>query len=55
MLPCKMVVYEDEQDGKTKIGMPKPTELINLVGDDSVNDIAKDIEDRLIECIEKSK
>ena len=55
MLPCKMVVYEDDQDGKTKIGMPKPTELINMVGDDSINDIAKDIENRLIEAIEQSK
>ena len=55
MLPCKMVVHEDDQDGKTKIGMPKPTELINMVGDDSINDIAKDIENRLIEAIEQSK
>ena len=55
MLPCIMVVYEDDQDGKTKIGMPKPTELINMVGDDSINDIAKDIENRLIEAIEQSK
>ncbi|WP_181349007.1 DUF302 domain-containing protein [Thalassobacillus sp. CUG 92003] len=49
-LPCKIVVYEEGD--QTKIGMPKPTELIGLVGDDVVLEIARDIEERLIHCIE---
>jgi uncharacterized protein (DUF302 family) len=52
-LPCKMVVYED--NGQTKIGMPKPTTLIELTGDDSLTGFAKDIEDRLASCIEKAR
>jgi uncharacterized protein (DUF302 family) len=52
-LPCKMVVYDDA--GVTKIGMPKPTTLIELVNDPSILEIAKDIEDRLIACIDKAK
>lgn len=52
-LPCKIVVYEDNQ-GKTKIGMPKPSALIQMVEDDSLKDIAIDIENRLIACIDKS-
>ncbi len=51
-LPCKIVVYE--KNGKTKIGMPKPTSLISMLQDDKLEQFAKDIEDRLIECINKS-
>ncbi len=52
-LPCKIVVYE--KDGNTKIGMPKPTALISMLNDEQMKQIAKDIEDRLIGCINKSK
>lgn len=51
-LPCKVVVYES--NGKTKIGMPKPTSLIRMLNDDKMEKFAKDIEDRLISCISKS-
>jgi uncharacterized protein (DUF302 family) len=51
-LPCKIVVYSD--NGQTKIGMPRPTALINLVNNDEIIKLAKDIEDRLINCINKS-
>lgn len=51
-LPCKIVVYDDH--GTTKIGMPKPSSLINIVEDDRLNDLALDIENRLIACIDKS-
>jgi uncharacterized protein (DUF302 family) len=51
-LPCKIVVYED--NGQTKIGMPRPTALISLLNDEKMNLFAKDIEDRLISCIDKS-
>lgn len=53
-LPCKIVVYEDSQ-GITKIGMPKPSILIQGVEDKSLQGIAADIEERLIACINKSK
>lgn len=53
-LPCKIVVYEDNE-GKTKIGMPKPSSLIQMVEDESLQEVAKDIEDRLIACIDMSK
>ncbi len=51
-LPCKIVVYSDK--GQTKIGMPKPTALINLIDNDELKQLAKDIEDRLINCLNKS-
>ncbi|WP_096274547.1 DUF302 domain-containing protein [Paucisalibacillus globulus] len=53
-LPCKIVVYEDS-NGITKIGMPKPSALIQMVEDDSLQNVASDIEERLITCINKSK
>ncbi|MCM3162057.1 DUF302 domain-containing protein [Metabacillus litoralis] len=51
-LPCKIVVYSDR--GRTKIGMPRPTALINLVNNEEVKKLAKDIEERLIKCIDES-
>ncbi|MHA6252726.1 DUF302 domain-containing protein [Oceanobacillus sp. CAU 1775] len=51
-LPCKIVVYDD--NGRTKIGMPRPTALINMVDDGALKNLAVDIEKRLISCIDKS-
>lgn len=51
-LPCKLVVFED--NGKNKIGMPRPTALISLLNDEKMKTFAKDIEDRLINVINKS-
>ena len=52
-LPFKIVIYQDKQ-GKTNIGMPKPSTLIEMVEDESLQEIASDIEKRLIACINKS-
>ncbi len=51
-LPCKMVVYDE--NGTTKIGMPKPTSLIQMVEDEDIKALAADIEERLIGCMDKS-
>ncbi|GGG23033.1 DUF302 domain-containing protein [Paenibacillus abyssi] len=51
-LPCKIAVYAE--DGVTKIGMPKPTALIDLVENEKLKGIAEDIEKRLISCIDRS-
>ncbi|MDC3424343.1 DUF302 domain-containing protein [Aquibacillus sp. 3ASR75-11] len=51
-LPCKIVVYEDA--GQTKIGMPRPTALIQMVNDESIKEFAADIEERLMKCMDKS-
>ncbi len=51
-LPCKIVVFKEKKH--TKIGMPRPTFLINMLEDASEELIntAKLIEKRLILCIE---
>ncbi|MDN7245540.1 DUF302 domain-containing protein [Planococcus shenhongbingii] len=51
-LPCKIVVYVE--DDTTKIGMPKPSALIEMIQNESIKKIAVDIEERLIGCIDKS-
>jgi uncharacterized protein (DUF302 family) len=51
-LPCKIVVYEE--DGKVKVGMPKPSVLINMVGDHDLKVVAQDVENRLKKCIEQA-
>lgn len=48
-LPCKIVVYEE--NSRTKIGLPRPTALIEMVHDQSIKELANDIEKRLITCI----
>ena len=52
-LPCKIVVFED--NGKTKIGMPRPTSLISMLHDEKMQRLAADIEKRLILCIDYCK
>jgi len=51
-LPCKIVVYESE--GVTKIGLPKPTALIGLLNEPELNTIAENIEEILIDALNKS-
>lgn len=53
-LPCKIVVYQDVETKKTKVGLPKPTALIEMVNEESLRSFAADIENRLITCIDKS-
>lgn len=52
-LPCKIAVYED--GGTTKIGLPRPTALIGFIDNEALMEIAKDIEKRLIDAIDKSR
>ncbi len=52
-LPCKVVVYEEE--GKTHIGLPKPTSLIELLGDKNLAGIAEEVETTLIKAINAAK
>ncbi len=52
-LPCKIVVYE--KNGKTHIGMPRPTVLMDLMDHPSLNETAKRVEDTLIAAIDAAK
>ncbi len=51
-LPCKIVVYEE--DGKTKIGLPRPTVLLEILGDDRLQETARRLETVLQEAIDEA-
>ena len=48
-LPCKIIVYEDKES--TKIGLPKPTVLMDLVDLPSLRSIAVEVEKALIDAV----
>lgn len=52
MLPCKMVVYEKE-DG-VRIGMLKPTYLVDMLQKDGLDEIAAEVEEALKGAIDKA-
>ncbi|WP_156100177.1 DUF302 domain-containing protein, partial [Geobacillus kaustophilus] len=52
-LPCKLVVYQE--NGTTKIGMPKPTMLVGMMNDPALKEIAADIEKRLAACLDRCR
>ncbi|WFA08221.1 DUF302 domain-containing protein [Tissierella sp. Yu-01] len=50
LLPCKMVVYENE--GKVFIGTAKPEKLMGMMGYADLSNIASEVEWILIEAID---
>jgi len=53
-LPCKIVVYQNEQ-GMTTIGLPRPSSLIGIIGDESLAELAQGVETDLIMAIDAAK
>ncbi|QSO48661.1 DUF302 domain-containing protein [Alicyclobacillus curvatus] len=51
-LPCKVVVYEE--NGRTKIGLPRPTALMEVVNDPELREIAQNIENTLIDALNEA-
>jgi uncharacterized protein (DUF302 family) len=52
-LPCKLAVYT--QEGQTYIGMPKPTELMALMGNEALKSVAEEVESVLVQAIEGAR
>lgn len=52
-LPCKVVIYQE--NGKTKIGLPKPTVLVDVVNDPALKEIAQSVEETLIAAVNEAK
>ncbi|MCL6599781.1 MAG: DUF302 domain-containing protein [Alicyclobacillus macrosporangiidus] len=51
-LPCKVVVYQNE--GKTVIGLPKPTALMGVIGDEGLMETAQRVEAALKEAVDEA-
>lgn len=52
-LPCKVVVYE--KDNSVWMGMLKPTSLIGLLMEESLMEIAKEVETSLMTAMDNAK
>lgn len=52
-LPCKMVVYENNES--VFMGMTKPTSLIEMLGDQELSTLAKELEEKLISAMDGAK
>lgn len=52
-LPCKVVVYETKES--VRVGLPKPTELIELIsGDEEVQTVAEQVEMILVNALNRA-
>ena len=51
-LPCKITVYRSE--GKTKIGLPRPTILVSMIENSELKTIAEEVESTLIKVLDES-
>ena len=52
-LPCKVVVFE--KGGKVRIGLPRPSELIGLIDNPSLGDVATEVEAALKSAIDSAR
>ena len=52
-LPCKIVVYE--LAGKTHIGMPRPSVLMNIIDDPTLETLAQNVEASLKKSIDEAR
>lgn len=53
LLPCTIAIYQE--NNQNIISLAKPTSLLSIVSNDNLHKLAKEIEENLIEIIEKSK
>lgn len=51
-LPCKVVVQERE--GRTEIGLARPTALIGMLGDPALRPLAEDVERTLVAAAQEA-
>ncbi len=47
LLPCNVIVYEEEAGSGTKVGIIKPTSAMGMVENDALRDTALDVEAKL--------
>ncbi len=56
MMPCRISVYQDRIDGKTRIGTIKPTSMIPVISDlAELKPAAENIEQAMIKIIDEAK
>lgn len=51
-LPCKIIVFVD--NGETVIGMVRPSTIVDFLGDNSLVDFAREVEETLIKAMDEA-
>lgn len=54
-LPCKIVIYQDLDQHTTKIGLMRPTVLMEILNDETLKEIVQLIEETLVEAIHEAR
>ena len=54
LLPCNVIVYEEEENGKVYIGVMKPTATLTLSENVTVAKIAREVESKLITALHQA-
>lgn len=53
-LPCKIVVYTDQKNGTTQIGLLRPRLMTELLGDQELEPLANEVEQLLVDAINEA-
>jgi len=51
LLPCNVIVYEGE--GETHVATVKPTEMLGIVGNEKLDEIAQEVETKLKRALDR--
>lgn len=52
LLPCNVVVYADDQPGRSVVAAMDPVEALQLTGNDAIRPLAEDVKARLTRVLE---
>jgi len=56
MMPCRISVYRDKGDDKTRIGAIRPTSMLPIISDlSALKPAAEKVEKMMIKMIDKAK
>lgn len=58
LLPCNVIVYADDDEGRSVVAAMDPEEALSLTGNEAVRPLAKDVKTRLrraLETLEKDQ
>ncbi|RKX35723.1 MAG: DUF302 domain-containing protein [Verrucomicrobia bacterium] len=53
-LPCRISVYEEDGDGKTKVATLLPTKVLGMFGAEGLDSVAQSVESDLIAIIDEA-
>lgn len=53
-LPCKIVVFADQESGKTTVGYARPAALMGLLGDARLEPLAQEVEALMKKAVDQA-